>query len=252
MSKTIDLTLMVWRQESSEHKGSFVKYPAKGISTDMSFLEMLDFVNEQIIEGDKIPFVFESDCREGICGACSLVINGVAHGPDKGITTCQLHMRKFKNGETIWVEPWRAKAFPVIKDLVVDRSAFDRIQQKGGYVSVNTGAAQDGNALLIPKGEAESAFDAAACIGCGACVAACKNASAMLFVGAKVSQFKHLPQGHPERKERVQNMVAQMDKEGFGACTTTLECSAVCPKEIGTRVIADLNQEFIRANLCDS
>jgi succinate dehydrogenase / fumarate reductase iron-sulfur subunit len=248
-ANNMDLTLKVWRQSSAEDNGRFVTYNAKDISPDMSFLEMLDVVNEGLITKGEDPIAFESDCREGICGACSLVINGMAHGPDRGTTACQLHMRRFNNGDVITIEPWRANAFPLIRDLVVDRSAFDRIQQAGGFVSVNTGAAQDGNAIPIAKYKADSAFDAAACIGCGACVAACKNASAMLFVGARVSQFKNLPQGQPERKKRVMAMVMQMDEEGFGSCTNTLECEAVCPKEISTRVIAELNQEFLLAQV---
>jgi len=242
---TLHVTLKIWRQKHAKSKGFFETHLMKDISPDMSFLEMLDVLNDQLIHAQKEPIAFESDCREGICGACSLVINGIAHGPDRGTTACQVHMRTFKNGETITVEPWRAKAFPAIKDLVVDRSAFDRIQQAGGYISVNTGAAQDANNIPVSKVDADAAFDAAACIGCGACVAACKNASAMLFVGAKVSQYAHLPQGNPERTTRVQSMVMQMDKEGFGACTNTLECEAVCPKEISTRVIGELNKELI-------
>jgi len=249
MSKGMNLTLKVWRQSSASDAGRFVTYHAASISPDMSFLEMLDVVNEEILNRGEEPIAFESDCREGICGACSLVINGIPHGPERGTTACQLHMRKFKDGDQITIEPWRAKAFPLIRDLVVDRSAFDRIQQAYGYISVNTGAAQDGNTIPIPKDKAEAAFDAAACIGCGACVAACKNASAMLFVGAKVSQFRNLPQGEPERKRRAEAMVMQMDEEGFGSCTNTLECEAVCPKEISTRVIAELNQEFVRSQI---
>jgi succinate dehydrogenase / fumarate reductase iron-sulfur subunit len=239
MSKGMNLTLDVWRQPSAQDAGRFVTYHAANVSPDMSFLEMLDVVNEDLLNRGDEPIAFESDCREGICGSCSLVINGIAHGPDS----------RFKDGDTISIEPWRAKAFPLIKDLVVDRSAFDRIQQAYGFVSVNTGAAQDGNTIPIPKYRAEAAFDAASCIGCGACVAACKNASAMLFVGARVSQFRHLPQGEPERKRRAQAMVMKMDEEGFGSCTNTLECEAVCPKEISTRVIAELNQEFVRAQI---
>lgn len=246
MSKGMNLSLKVWRQSSPSDAGRFVTYHAANISPDMSFLEMLDVVNEDLLNRGDEPIAFESDCREGICGSCSLVIDGVAHGPDRGTTACQLHMRRFKDGDSITIEPWRAKAFPLIRDLVVDRSSFDRIQQAGGYVSVNTGAAQDGNAIPIAKYKADTAFDGAACIGCGACVAACKNASAMLFVGARVSQFRHLPQGEPERKRRATAMVMKMDEEGFGSCTNTLECEAVCPKEISTRVIAELNQEFMR------
>lgn len=247
MSHTLNLTLKVWRQPDAKTQGRFVTYQAQNITPDMSFLEMLDVVNEALIAKNEEPIAFESDCREGICGACSLVINGTAHGKDPHTTACQLHMRRFSDGETITIEPWRARPFPVVKDLVVDRSAFDRIQQAGGFVSVNTGSAPDGNTLPICKTNADQAFDAAACIGCGACVAACKNASAMLFVGAKVSQLKQLPQGQPERKSRAQRMVLQMDREGFGNCSNTLECEAVCPKGISTRVIAELNTEFARA-----
>ncbi|MDA0712787.1 MAG: succinate dehydrogenase/fumarate reductase iron-sulfur subunit [bacterium] len=245
---SLNFSLRVWRQKNSDIKGHFVNYKATNISPDMSFLEMLDVVNEDLIAKNDEPIVFESDCREGICGACSLVINGIAHGPERGTTACQLHMRSFKNGDTITIEPWRAEPFKLIKDLVVDRSAFDRIMQAGGYISVNTGSAPDGNALLVPKENADQAFEAAACIGCGACVAACKNASAMLFVGAKVAQLADLPQGQPERKTRAINMIMQMDAEGFGSCTNTLECEAVCPKQISTGVIATLNREFLLAN----
>jgi len=247
VTSDMNLTLKVWRQSSSKSSGQFVTYHAKAVSPDMSFLEMLDVVNEELLQKNEAPIAFESDCREGICGACSLVINGVAHGPERGTTACQLHMRHFKNGDTITVEPWRAKAFPLIKDLVVDRSAFDRIMHVGGYVSVNTGSAPDGNTLPVPKDDADWAFDAAACIGCGACVAACKNASASLFVGAKISHLRHLPQGAPERKRRAKAMVMQMDQEGFGSCTNTLECEAVCPKGISTRVIVEMNQEYMCA-----
>jgi succinate dehydrogenase / fumarate reductase, iron-sulfur subunit len=246
---SINLHLRVWRQKNPNTRGQFVPYEAKNISPDMSFLEMLDLVNENLIDNNQDPIAFESDCREGICGACSLVINGVAHGPDRGTTACQLHMRFFKDGETITIEPWRAKAFAPIKDLIVDRSAFDRIMQAGGFVSINTGSAPDGNTIPISKVYADLAFDAAACIGCGACVAACKNASSMLFVGAKVSQLAHLPQGQPERKLRVQAMIMKMDEEGFGSCTNTQECEAVCPKRISTRVITELNREFLRKHL---
>lgn len=247
--RKMNLTLKVWRQKNKNARGDFETYAAKDISSDMSFLEMLDVVNEGLIEGGKEPIAFDHDCREGICGMCSLVINGQPHGPDDGTTTCQLHMRKFSDGDTIVIEPWRARAFPVLKDLVTDRSAFDRIIQAGGYVSVNTGGAPDANAVPIPKAEADLAFDAATCIGCGACVAACPNAAAMLFVGAKVSQFKHLPQGQPERKSRVLNMIGRMDQEGFGNCTNHYECEASCPKEIPVRVIAELNREYTRAAL---
>ena len=247
--KTINLKLKVWRQANTNAQGEFVTYDANNISTEMSFLEMFDVLNERLITEGKDPIAFDHDCREGICGMCSMHINGRAHGPWKGTTTCQLHMRAFKDGETITVEPWRAKAFPVIKDLSVNRSAFDRIQQAGGYVSVNTGNAQDGNALPIDKDKADAAFAAAACIGCGACVAACKNSSAMLFTSAKVSQYALLPQGEPERNSRVLNMVAQMDKEGFGACTNTGACEAECPKEISLSNIARLNREYLSAQL---
>ena len=220
----LKLTLNIWRQKSSDVSGKFESYEVDNLNTHMSFLEMLDVLNEKLVAEDKEPVAFDHDCREGICGMCSMVINGRPHGPMKGTTTCQLHMRHFKNGDTITIEPWRAKAFPVIKDLVVDRSSFDRIIQSGGYVSVNTGSAPDGNAIPIPKSVAEEAFDAAACIGCGACVASCKNASASLFVAAKISQLSLLPQGQPEKNERVKNMVAQMDEEGFGHCTNTGAC----------------------------
>ncbi|MBU3675955.1 MAG: succinate dehydrogenase/fumarate reductase iron-sulfur subunit [Chitinophagaceae bacterium] len=245
--KTINLKLKVWRQASANAAGGFETYDATNISTEMSFLEMFDVLNERLIVEGKEPIAFDHDCREGICGMCSMYINGRAHGPWKGTTTCQLHMRAFQDGETITVEPWRAQAFPVIKDLTVDRRAFDRIQQAGGYVSVNTGNAQDGNALPIEKDRADAAFAAAACIGCGACVAACKNSSAMLFTSAKVSQYALLPQGEPERKARVLNMIAQMDKEGFGACTNTGACEAECPKEISISNIARLNREYMSA-----
>lgn len=243
----LNLHLKVWRQKNKDDKGRLVNYEANDISTDMSFLEMLDLINEGLIKKGEEPIAFDSDCREGICGSCGLYINGRPHGPMKGVATCQLHMRHFKDGETITIEPWRAKAFPVIKDLIVDRSAFDRIIAAGGYISVNTGGAPDGNAIPIPKDEAEAAFEAAECIGCGACVAACKNASAMLFVGAKVSHLARLPQGKPEREIRVVAMVEQMEKEGFGACTNTEACSAECPKEISMDVIAQLRREYYRA-----
>jgi succinate dehydrogenase / fumarate reductase, iron-sulfur subunit len=245
----MNLTLHIWTQKDALSDGKFLTYQASDISEEMSFLEMLDVVNERLIEQNREPIAFDHDCREGICGMCSLYINGRAHGPKQGTTVCQLHMRSFKDGDTIYIEPWRAKAFPVIKDLVVDRSALDRIMQAGGFISARIGSAPDGNAILIPHNVAESAMDAAACIGCGACVAACKNASAMLFVAAKVSHLAQLPQGHPERESRVQNMVAQMDKEGFGACTNTGACEAECPKEIKITNIARLNREFIRASL---
>jgi len=245
----MNLTLKVWRQPNNTSEGNFEAYNAKDISEDMSFLEMLDVVNEQLIVDNIEPVAFDHDCREGICGMCSLFINGRAHGPLHGVTTCQLHMRSFKDGDEIVIEPWRAKSFPVVKDLVVDRSAFDRIQHSGGYISVNTGSAQDANNIPISKPNADEAFAAATCIGCGACVAACKNSSAMLFVGAKVSQFALLPQGQPEREKRVLAMVNEMDNEGFGACTNTGACSAECPKEIPLSVIARLNREYLRASL---
>lgn len=245
----MDLTLHVWRQKGPRHKGALEVIQAKNISEHMSFLEMLDVVNEKLIADNKDPIAFDHDCREGICGMCSLVINGRPHGPEKGTTTCQLHMRRFKDGDHIYIEPFRAKAFPIIKDLVVDRSAFDRIQHAGGFVSVNTGSPQDANALPVAKDKADLAMDAASCIGCGACVASCPNASAMLFVAAKVSQFALLPQGQPERMTRATNMVGAMKREGFGACTNFLECEAACPKEVSVRFIAKLNCEFIRAAL---
>jgi len=247
MADTIDITLKVWRQASAAAQGQLETYPAKGIRTDASFLEMLDIVNERMTEEGKDPIAFEHDCREGICGACSLVINGVPHGPQQETTTCELYMRHFKDGDTIYVEPWRARAFPVLKDLIVDRGAFDRIQQAGGFVSVNTGCAPDANAMPIHKDVADAAMSAAECIGCGACVAACKNASAMLFVAAKVSHLALLPQGQVERHERVRNMVATMDAEGFGACTNLSECEAACPKGISVSYIARMNREYYRA-----
>lgn len=245
----MNLTLKVWRQKNKNDQGRFETLQAKNISSEMSFLEMFDVVNEELINEGKEPVAFDHDCREGICGMCSMHINGRAHGPWDGTTTCQLHMRAFKDGDTITVEPWRAGAFPVIKDLTVDRSAFDRIIEAGGYISVNTGNAQDANCLPVDKNNADLAFAAAACIGCGACVAACKNSSAMLFVSAKVSQLALLPQGHPEKQSRALNMVAQMDKEGFGSCTNTGACEAECPKEISLTNIARLNREFIGAGL---
>jgi succinate dehydrogenase / fumarate reductase iron-sulfur subunit len=243
----MNLTLHVWRQKNAQDKGRMEVYEARDISPDMSFLEMLDVVNEDLVKKGIEPIHFDHDCREGICGACSLVINGIPHGGKKGCTTCELRMRNFKDGDTIYVEPFRAKAFPVIKDLTVDRSSLDRIIQAGGFISVNTGGAPDANAILIPKDDAETAMDAAACIGCGACVAACKNASAMLFLSAKVGQFATLPQGRAEREKRVQNMIARMDAEGFGNCTNYYECEAVCPKEISVKFIAKMNREYMRA-----
>lgn len=243
----MDFTLKIWRQKNSASKGEFKTYKVTDISSGSSFLEMLDILNEQLSEEGEDPVYFDSDCREGICGMCSLFINGRPHGPDREITVCQLHMRSFQDGDEITIEPWRAKAFPVIKDLVVDRSAFDRIIQAGGYISVNTGAAPDANSVPVPKTQADLAFDAAACIACGACVAACKNSSAMLFVGAKVSQLALLPQGQVEREARVQKMVQQMDKEGFGNCTNTGACTVECPKNISQENIARLNREFLSA-----
>jgi len=245
----INLTLKVWRQKNRQTPGKFETYPVKNVSTEMSFLEMIDVLNEDLIKEGKDPIAFDHDCREGICGMCSMYINGRPHGPWHANTTCQLHMRAYKDGDTIVVEPWRANSFPVVKDLVVDRSAFDRIIQAGGYISVNTGNAVDANAIPVEKDKADAAFAAAACIGCGACVAACKNSSAMLFLSAKVSHLSLVPQGAPERKSRVLNMVAQMDKEGFGACTNTGACEAVCPKEISIANIARLNSEYLRAGL---
>ena len=246
----MNLTLKVWRQANSESKGKMETYQIANVSPDMSFLEMMDVLNEQLMTQGIDPIAFDHDCREGICGSCSLYINGRAHGPDKLITTCQLHMRKFKDGDTIYIEPFRAKSFPVIKDLIVDRSSFDRIQQSGGYVSVNTsGNTQDANSIPINKDDADEAFDSATCIGCGACVAACKNSSANLFVSAKIAQFSALPQGEPEQKKRVLKMVNQMDAEGFGHCTNTGACEATCPKEISTDYIEEMNREFIKASL---
>lgn len=246
----MNLNLKVWRQNDAHAKGKMVDYSISGIDGDMSFLEMLDILNENLINEGKEPVEFDHDCREGICGSCSLQINGEPHGPDKFITTCQLHMRKFKDGDTIVIEPFRATAFPVIKDLVVDRSSFDRIQQAGGYISVNTsGNTVDANAIPVQKEAADTAMDAATCIGCGACVAACKNASAMLFTSAKVSQFALLPQGQVEATERVKNMVRQMDLEGFGNCTNTGACELECPKGISLENIARMNREYLKANL---
>jgi succinate dehydrogenase / fumarate reductase, iron-sulfur subunit len=248
---TMNLTLKVWRQKNSSDKGRFETYKVENISSEMSFLEMFDVLNERLIHEGKDPVAFDHDCREGICGSCSMYINGRPHGPWKANTVCQLHMRAYKDGDTIVVEPWRANAFPVIKDLVVDRSAFDRIIQAGGFISVNTGNAVDANAIPIEKDKADTAFAAAACIGCGACVAACKNSSASLFLSAKVSHLALLPQGDPERKTRVLNMVAQMDKENFGACTFTEACEAVCPKEISVTNISRLNKEYMVAGLTE-
>ncbi len=245
------IILHVWRQKNAQDKGHMERHELKDVSEDMSFLEMLDILNEELISQGKDAIAFDHDCREGICGACSLAINGVPHGPEKATTTCQLHMRKFKDGEEIYVEPFRAKAFPVIKDLVVDRTAFDRIQAAGGFVSVRTGQAQDANNLPISKYNADLAMDAAACIGCGACVASCPNGAAMLFVSAKISQFALLPQGQPERKRRALAMVNQMDKEGFGSCTNHYECEAVCPKAVSVRFIAKMNKDYLGASLFD-
>ncbi|NMH86950.1 succinate dehydrogenase/fumarate reductase iron-sulfur subunit [Flavivirga algicola] len=246
----MNLTLKIWRQKDSDTKGQMVDYKVTDISEHMSFLEMMDVLNEQLVNAGEEPVAFDHDCREGICGMCSMYINGEAHGPDRGITTCQLHMRMFKDGDTITIEPFRAAAFPVIKDLVVDRTAFERIQQAGGYISVNTsGNTQDANAIPISKHAADEAMDAATCIGCGACVATCKNSSAMLFVGAKVSQYALLPQGQVEAADRVKNMVAQMDLEGFGNCTNTGACEVECPKGISLDNIARMNRELMKANI---
>ena len=249
------VVLHIWRQQQRSTKtdpkqdGRMVRYELGDVSPDMSFLEMLDVLNEHLIGNGEEPVAFDHDCREGVCGSCGVVIDGVPHGPERGTTTCQLHMRSFRDGAEIWIEPWRAAAFPVVRDLVVDRGAFDRVVQAGAFVSVNTGAPQDANAIPVPKADADKAFDAATCIGCGACVAACKNASAMLFVGAKVSHFLHLPQGRVERDARARKLVAAMDQEGFGNCTNQYECEAVCPKDIPVRVIAEMNREFVRARL---
>ncbi len=246
----MNLTLKIWRQSGPQDKGRMVDYKVTDISEHMSFLEMMDVLNESLVAKDEDPVAFDHDCREGICGTCSLHINGESHGPDRGITTCQLHMRMFNDGETIYIEPWRAKAFPVIKDLIVDRTAFERIQQAGAYISVNTsGNTQDANSLPISKHDADLSMDAAACIGCGACVASCKNSSAMLFVGAKVSQYALLPQGRVEAKDRVMNMVKQMDEEGFGNCTNTGACEIECPKGISLENIARMNREYLKASL---
>lgn len=248
-SKFINLTLKVWRQKGPHLKGNLATYPANNISTDMSFLEMIDVVNEKLTLEDQNPIAFDHDCREGICGMCGCMVNGRAHGPEQGTTLCQLHMRHFCDGDIVVVEPWRSRAFKVIKDLVVDRGALDTIIQSGGYISVNTGGAQDANAILIPQENADKAMDAASCVGCGACVASCPNASAMLFVGAKVSQFALLPQGRPEAASRVLNMLKTMDGLGFGNCTNEAECQAECPKEISITNIARMNREYIKAAL---
>lgn len=248
-AKKINLKLKVWRQNGPTDAGRFMEYEARGISTDMSFLEMLDVMNEDLIRRGERPVEFDHDCREGICGTCGVVINGNPHGPELGTTTCQLHMRKFKDGDTIVIEPFRAKSFPVIRDLVVDRSSFDRIIQAGGFVSVNTGNAPDANSIPVPKENADLAFSAAECISCGACVAVCKNASASLFTAAKISHLALLPQGQPERRRRALNMVAQMDAEGFGACTNTGACSAACPKGISLENIARMNREFLKSSV---
>ncbi len=251
MENTINLTLKVWRQKNAKAKGQFETYMVNGISTDSSFLEMMDILNEQLLNENKEPVAFDHDCREGICGMCSLYINGRPHGPDDDVTTCQLHMRKFKNGDTITIEPWRSAAFPVLKDLIVDRGAFDKIQAAYGYVTVSTGGVPDANAILIGKEDADEAMDSASCIGCGACVAACKNGSAMLFVSAKVSQFALLPQGRVEGARRAKAMVAKMDELGFGNCTNTGACEVECPKNISISNIARLNREFLAAKLAD-
>lgn len=251
MSASLNLTLKIWRQKTPQDSGHFETYQLDNINPDMSFLEMLDVLNQKLIKENVDPVSFDHDCREGICGACSLVINGSAHGPQKSTTTCQLYMRHYKDGDTIVIEPFRARAFPVVKDLVVNRRAFDRITQAGGFISVNTGSAQDGNTIPIPKDKAELAFDAAACIGCGACVAACPNGSAMLFVSAKVSHFTLLPQGQPERTNRVKKMVFQMDQEDFGSCTVIGSCAAACPKDIKLDNIARMNREFFRSMIVD-
>ncbi len=243
------LSLHVWRQPGPAVEGHFVRYEVKDVSPDMSFLEVLDVLNEELIHAGETPIAFDHDCREGICGSCGMVINGRPHGPQRATTACQLHMRHFTDGQEIWIEPWRARAFPVVKDLVVDRGAFDRIIQAGGFISVRAGSAPEANSLLVPKRDADLAMDAAACIGCGACVAACPNASAMLFVAAKVSHLGVLPQGQPERPERVVRMVERMDAEGFGACTNHGECMAACPKEIRIDFIARLNRDFLKASL---
>lgn len=247
--ENLNLKLKVWRQKGPKDKGFFMDYEAKNISPDISFLELLDVMNADLIKTGGEPVEFDHDCREGICGSCAMVINGNPHGPDKATTTCQLHMRRFKNGDTIYIEPFRANAFPVVRDLVVDRSAFDRIQQAGGFISTNVGSAQDANSIPVRKENADQAFEAAICIACGACVAACKNASASLFVAAKITHLNLLPQGQPERYERALSMVVQMDKEGFGACTNTGACSAACPKEIGQHTITQMNRDYLKAEI---
>jgi len=243
------IQIKVWRQSNAKSEGKFSTYPLDGVSEDMSFFEMLDSLNDNLVMGGKDPIAFDHDCREGICGTCGIFINGRAHGPIRGVTTCQLHMRSFQDGETIVVEPWRAKAFPIIRDLIVDRQSFDRVMESGGYISINAGNAQDANVIPIAKENSDLAMDAAACIGCGACAATCKNSSAMLFVSAKVSQFALLPQGQPERSSRVKNMVDQMDEEGFGNCTNTGACEVECPKEISLVNIARMNREFLKASI---
>ena len=245
------LTLHVWRQKDPHDPGRMETHEARDVSPDMSFLEMLDVVNERLVKEGREPIAFESDCREGICGACAMMVNGIPHGPERKTTVCQLHMRQFRDGEQIYIEPWRAKAFPIVKDLVTDRSAFDRIIQAGGFVSVTTGGTPDGNTILVPKPAAENAMDAAECIGCGACVAACPNTSAMLFVAAKVSHLAYLPQGQPERHHRALKMIEQHDREGFGHCSNIYECEAACPKEISVRFIAKMNREYANAVLGD-
>jgi succinate dehydrogenase / fumarate reductase iron-sulfur subunit len=245
----LNITLHVWRQKDARSPGAMVRYELGGVSPDDSFLEMLDKLNEELVGKGEEPVAFDHDCREGICGTCALMIDGIAHGPEAATTTCQLHMRSFRDGAEIHIEPWRARAFPILRDLVCDRSAFDRIMQAGGFVSVNTGSAPDANALPIPRSAAEAAMDAAACIGCGACVAACKNASAMLFVGARISHLEHLPQGRVESRQRARSMVLAMDAEGFGNCSNQFECEAVCPKEISVRVIAEMNRRYVRSSL---